>query len=99
MNRPNAASPRPISSGWWCPRGFRVVRFLTREGVFGRTLLGRFLRAMGALSTAVGLPLHRAFEDARRDRALGHVRVRRVVEHRLVEAGLLPARDDVRERL
>ena len=55
MNRPNASSPRPISSGCWCARAaaaLRRVRFLTRDGVFGRGLAGRFFRAMSATSTA-----------------------------------------------
>src|SRR5262245_2693223 len=51
---PVATSPRPISSGWWWPRAFRV-RFFTRAGVFGRTLRRRFLCAMGA-SSGDGLP-------------------------------------------
>src|SRR4051794_39091431 len=105
MNRPNAASPSPISSGCWCPLGFRV-RFLTRDGVFGRTLRGRFLAATRTLSGAGGPFLRRggvtrrratlrerALEDARCDRAFGHVRVRRVVEDGLVESRLAPAPD------
>src|SRR3954452_948089 len=54
-NTPRAPRQRPINSGCWCacasadrpvPRRLRTVRFLTRLGVFGVALWGRFLRAM-----------------------------------------------------
>src|SRR5262245_48218277 len=56
---------------------------------------------MRATSTAVVLTLSRrregALEDAGRDAALRHACLGRVVDDELVEAGLLPAADDVRE--
>src|SRR5439155_7712009 len=50
---PSAKSPSPTSSGWWWPRGpLRFTRFifLTRAGVFGRSLVERRFRAMAATS-------------------------------------------------
>src|SRR3954463_8918877 len=46
---PSASRPSPTSSARCCPfRGCRFVRFLTREGVFGRGLRVRFLRGIAA---------------------------------------------------
>src|SRR5919106_6269414 len=43
---PSAASPSPISSGWWWLRGRRgPLRVLTRFGTFGRSRVLRFFRA------------------------------------------------------
>src|SRR3954468_3711653 len=48
---PSATSPSPQSSGWWRLRrcGAFLVRFLTRDGVFGRSFLLRLGRDMSAL--------------------------------------------------
>src|SRR5688500_2089266 len=58
---PSATRPRPVSSGWWCPRCLRArFDFRTRAGDFGRTIDLRFLRAMGSGSPPAGrlLPRH-----------------------------------------
>src|SRR5262245_39447264 len=55
---------------------------------------------MRATSTAAALTLRvDALEDAFRHRARGHVRVGRVVEDELLEAGVAPTTDDVGEGL
>src|SRR3954462_9426692 len=48
---PSATSPSPQSSGCRKLRGFVVLgrRFLIRDGVFGRSLVLRFVRAMSAV--------------------------------------------------
>src|SRR5439155_23467287 len=52
---PRAARPSPSSSGWWWPRWRRCFCFLTRAGVFGRSLRFGFLRvAMAARSRRRG---------------------------------------------
>src|SRR6266571_9525200 len=102
---PTPASPSPDSSGVKCPRVAALrarLRFLTREGVFGRSLVGRFLGAMGASSTPLRLALqrrHGLLEYPRRDRALGHPEVRRVVEDELLDPDRLPAGDHFVKRL
>ena len=76
MKMPKATRPRPISSGCWCeaaPRRRVLVFFRIRAGDFGRTLLGRFLRAMGATSTAALLTLREGpLEHAVGNRPGGH---------------------------
>ena len=88
MNRPNASSPRPISSGCWCAgaaAALRRVRFLTRDGVFGRGLAGRFFRAHEArLRRPVRPTLPGLSERARAARpAAGRTRRRRCPRRRV----------------
>src|SRR5215208_4211692 len=76
---PSAASPSPISSGWWWLRSRRgPLRVLTRFGTFGRSRDFRFFRATerssasrAGLLLAVALAVARDLrgEDAERGRA------------------------------
>src|SRR6266436_2173899 len=70
---PRPARPRPTSSGWWWARPFVFFprRFLTRDGVFGDVLWGRFLRAMRGTSRSRGSVLPRG------ERGAEHPEVRR----------------------
>src|SRR5262249_41933495 len=67
-NTPAARSPSPTSSALWWPRARLRRRFLTRAGVFGRGLAGRYGVLAPSWATArrtTGLLLRRSLAESR----------------------------------